>query len=389
MVLSQAVSLLLVASAVAVLPGIARMLRIPASVIEILFGVILGKSLLNLQLGGEYLDFLAELGFLVLMFHAGMEINFNMLKRTSTGRLAMQVALFAVTLVLAFLAAWSLGRGMFMALVLTTTSLGLVMPALRDAGLSRTQFGQSVLISATLADFLTLLGITFVVLWKNYGLSWQFAFPLPLFVAFGIALWALRLWAWWNPERAERLFLGAGSQEQGVRMALAMLFIFVGLSELVHLEPVLGAFMGGCIISFVLREKEELESKISAIGFGFLVPLFFINVGMQFDLTNILNPRMMTFTGALLLLALAVKLIPGMLLVLTGIKLREGVSAGLLLSSRLSLIVAAASIGVREGFISAELKDSIVLLALLTCFLGPVLFKLSLRGRSAGSASGA
>jgi Kef-type K+ transport system membrane component KefB len=78
-----------------------------------------------------------------------------------------------------------------------------------------------------------------------------------------------------------------------------------------------------------------------------------------------------------------------MLLVLTGIKLREGVSAGLLLSSRLSLIVAAASIGVREGFISAELKDSIVLLALLTCFLGPVLFKLSLRGRSAGSASGA
>lgn len=381
MVLSQALSLLIMALSVALLPGIANRLRIPASVAEILFGVALGKSFLHLELGGDWLPFLAELGFLVLMFHAGMEINFTMLREQSKGRLAMQGGVFAVTLALGFIAAWILGRGAFMALVLTTTSLGLVMPALREAGLLKAPFGQTVLIAATLADFLTLLGITFVVLWKSYGLSWRFALPLPLFIGFGAALWALRLWAWWHPERAERIFLSPDSQEQGVRMALAMLFVFVGLSELVHLEPVLGAFMGGSIISFVLREKEGLESKISAIGFGFLVPLFFIHVGMQFDLGNIVSPRMLSFTAVLLALAVGVKLVPGLLLALTGIKLRDGLSAGLLLSSRLSLIVAAASIGVREGFITPELKDSIVLLALLTCFLGPVLFRLSIRGR--------
>jgi len=382
MVASDALSLLVVALSIAILPGLARRIKVPASVVEILFGIILGKSVLNLEVGGEYLSFLAELGFLVLMFHAGMEINFTMLRKQSAKRLAGQGMVFLATITLGLGAAIFMGRGLFMALILTTTSLGLVMPALREAKLTGTHFGQSVLISATLADFLTLLGITFVLLWHSYGLSWRFALPVPLFIGFGLALWALRMWAWWNPHVAERVFLRSDSQEQGVRMALAMLFVFVALSQLVHLEPVLGAFMGGCIISFVLREKEELESKISAIGFGFLVPLFFIHVGMQFDMSNILKPEMLLFEAELLVLAILVKLVPGVMLVFTGISLRDGLSAGLLMTSRLSLIVAAASIGVRDGFITAEVKDAIVLLALLTCFLGPVLFRVSLRGRT-------
>jgi Kef-type K+ transport system membrane component KefB len=275
-----------------------------------------------------------------------------------------------------------------MALVLTTTSLGLVMPALRETKLGDTKFGQSVLISSALADFLTLLGITFYVLWHQYGLSWRFMLPIPLFLGFALALWALRLWAWWHPKKAEKLFFTQDTQEQGVRMSLALLFLFVALSEMAHLEPVLGAFMGGCIISFVLREKEELESKISAIGFGFLVPFFFINVGMNFDLGNILQPEMLLLMAAMLVLAFLVKLVPGLLMTVTErMGLRQGFSAGLLMSSRLSLIVAAASIGIREGFLGPEMKDAIVLLALLTCFLGPTLFKLSLGRRRPGGST--
>ncbi|MFW6323470.1 MAG: cation:proton antiporter [Desulfovibrionales bacterium] len=382
---NQAVSLMLIAVAVALLPAFSRILRIPSTVVEILFGIILGSLFLGGELGGDWLPFLAELGFLLLMFQAGMEINFTMLLGQSRGVFLYQLALFSATVLLSMAASFAMGQGLFFALVLSTTSLGLVLPTLREAGLSRTPMGQTILVAATLADFLTLLGITFYVLWHQYGLSIRFIYPLPLFAAFAAILWAARRWAWWHPETAERLLLTENTEEWGVRLAMALLFVFVGVSEIVHLEPVLGAFMGGCIISFVFREKEILESKISALGFGFLVPLFFINVGMQFNPGNVINPEQLKFMVVLLFSAFAVKMLPLLILPGSGVRGANRAKAGLLMSSRLSLIIAAAAIGVQEGFLSREMKDAVIFLALLTCLLGPVLFRLT-AGRSAAKA---
>ena len=378
MVLGQAPSLVLISLAAALLPGLGRALRLPSAVVEILFGVVLGG--LGLNLSGEWFPFLAELGFLLLMFHAGLEIDFRALARQSLGQLVGQILVFAATLGLALVFAWFLGRGVFLALVLSTTSLGLVLPTLKESGIIKGRLAQAILIAATLADFLTLLGITFFNLGHEHGLSWRFVYPLPLFAGFGLLLWAGRRWAWWNPHLAGRFLLGDDPQEQGVRFSLALLFLFVGLSHLVDLEPVLGAFMGGCVISFVFREKEQLENKLSALGFGFLVPIFFIHVGMSFNLANLAGPGQLWFCAQLLVLALLVKLLPSLLLVGQGLSLGLSLRAGLLLSSRLSLIVAAAAIGLERGYLSAPERDSIVLLALLTCFLGPTLFKLSMRG---------
>ncbi|MEJ2657004.1 MAG: cation:proton antiporter, partial [Desulfobacterales bacterium] len=241
MILNQAESLLIVSSAAVVLPILSRLLRLPAPVMEILFGVVLGKSFLCIQFSGEWIEFLAFLGFLLLMFHAGMAIDFSALLKQSMGQLSFHLLLFGATLFLSLFSAFYLGQGVFIALVLTTTSLGLVMPTLREVGIQKTPFGQTMLIAASLADFLTLLGITFFILWRQHGIDWHFFSPLPLFVGFGILLWAGRLWAWWNPERAERLLGAQDSQELGVRLSLALLFLFVAVSELIHIEPVLGA----------------------------------------------------------------------------------------------------------------------------------------------------
>lgn len=379
MVLEQAWSLLLVTLGAALLPGLSRLVRLPAVVLEILFGVLLGKSALRLQFSGDWISFLAQLGFLLLMFQAGMEIDFAMLRRQSRGQLALQLLIFLSTVALAALAAVLLGQGFFVALILSTTSLGLVVPALKDAGTSRTPRGQAIIIAATLADFLTLLGITFFVLWHRYGLSWRFLSPLPLFLGFGLLLRMGRLWAWWHPQRASRLLASQDAQELGVRLSLALLFLFVALSELVHLEPVLGAFMGGALLSVIFREKDHLESKLSGIGTGFLVPLFFIYVGMQFDLANVISPRQLLFTMKLFLLAVAVKVVPALLFVLDRLSLARAANAGLLLSSRLSLIVVAAAIGLESGFITRPFKDAVILLAVMTCLLGPSLFKLTFR----------
>jgi Kef-type K+ transport system membrane component KefB len=379
--LDHGLALFVVTLAAALLPSASRRLGLPEPVTMILFGVLLGKSGLDVQMGEQWLPFLAELGFLVLMFQAGMEIDFGLLKGQGARGAAFQLAFFGLTVALAAGGAALLGQDAFMALVLSTTSLGLVMPVLKESGLQGAPFGQWVLIAATLADFLTLLGITLVVLWRQSGLSWEFVAPVPLFAGFALALWGARLWAWWHPERAERLLLGENLQQLGVRFSLALLFLFVALSELVNLEPVLGAFMGGCILSFVMRRMEPLESKISALGFGFLTPIFFIHVGMRFDVANVLTAERLLFTGKLLVAALAVKLLPALLFPLFGRKLSDGLRAGLLLSARLSLIIAAAAIGLREGYLTVETKDSIVLLALITCMLGPILFGRAKRAR--------
>lgn len=379
MELSQAFSLLLITVAAALLPGVARLLRLPAPVLEIILGIFLGKSFLDLQLTGQWMPFLAQLGFLVLMLHAGMEIDFKALGRQRPAQLLFQVLLFACTAGLALAACLALGMGSFMALVLTTTSLGLVLPILKETGLVKSPLAQSILVAATLADFLTLLLLTLYNSWHLHGVSWRLALPLPLFVGFGLLLWLGRLWAWWHPEPAQRLLLSDDPQEQGVRFSLALLFLFVAISELAGLEPVLGAFMGGCVISFVMRQKEPLESKLSGLGFGFLIPIFFIHVGMQFDLGSLAGPGRLAASLLLLVVALGVKLLPSLLYALQdGVGLRQAVQAGFLLSARLSLIVAAASIGLEAGLLSAAQKDAIVLLALLTCFIGPTVFKLLL-----------
>ncbi len=375
MFITQDFALFLICFAAALLPGLSRRVGLPSPVSEIVFGVLIGKSFLDLQIAGEWLPFLAELGFMVLMFQAGMEIDFKLLKGQGRKAIGFHFALFGLTLLVALGCAAVLSQSSFMVLVLSTTSLGLVMPVLKESGVQSTGFGQTVLIAATFADFLTLLGITFYVLWKVNGVGLHLLTPLPLFIGFAFILWAARLWAWWNPEKAEKLLLTETLQEQGVRVSLALLFLFVCLSEAVHLEPVLGAFMGGCIISFVLRKKDNLESKISVIGFGFLIPMFFIYVGMEFDIANVITPDRMLFTFAIFIASVLVKVLPCLTFPLWGMTLTEGLKAGVLLSSRLSLIIAAAAVGLKEGFLDEPTKDSIVLLALVTCMSGPVVFR--------------
>jgi Kef-type K+ transport system membrane component KefB len=231
------------------------------------------------------------------------------------------------------------------------------------------------MIAATLADFLTLFTITFFLVWHQNGFGWEFLRPLPLFIGFGIVLKLVRFLAWWYPETVGRLLSDRDTQELGVRFSLALLFLFVALSELAHLEPVLGAFLSGALLSIVFLEKSQLELKLSGFGYGFLVPLFFIHVGMQFDVANVFSSGQLVFTSTLLILAMVVKVLPCLLFVVAGLPFSKSLNIGLLMTSRLSLIIVAATLGLQFGFITEAFKDAIILLAVLTCIIGPSLFK--------------
>ena len=388
MIIHSAWALVLVSLGAAFLPSLSLRLKLPSVVLEILFGVLIGKSLLNLQFGEDWLSFLSHLGFLLLMFHAGMEINFQTLKRQPAGMFAVQAAFFALTVLLAMAAAYLLGQGFYLGLVLSTTSLGLVVPTLKDTGAGQSPLGQTTLIAATLADFLTLFAITFFLLWHEKGFGWDFLRPLPLFIGFGIVLKLIQFLVWWYPDKVGRLLTDRDSQELGVRFSLALLFLFVALSELANLEPVLGAFLGGVLISIVFRDIKPLELKLSGFGYGFLVPIFFIHVGMQFDVANVFSVPQLLFTAKLLGVALAVKLLPSMLFVLSGLTLPESLNIGMLMTSRLSLIIVAATLGLEFGFITEAFKDAIILLAVATCIMGPTLFKAFYRPETDSTESG-
>ncbi len=371
----QAISLMIIATAALVLPNLAERVRIPPIVAEIIFGIFVGKSFLNIPFSNNWVLILSELGFLMLMFLAGTEVDFSMLAKRKGDDFFLFGGMLLITFLLSYGLSTLLGHGFFLALILSTTSIGLVLPVLRETGLGKSYYGQSLLLSAVLADFFTFFGITFYVLYVKFGFTWRFIAPLPIFILFGILMWGTRLWAWWNPERANSLLGHSGQSELGVRFAIALLFIFVALSEIAGIEPVLGAFMGGSLLSFAFREKAVLEDKLESIAYGFLIPFFFIRVGTEFDLKSVFHTHALIFVGKLIVVAFAVKMIPSLLFGLKKVPLKFSLAAGILLSSRLSLVVAAAAIGLREGFIGQALRDGIILLALVTSIAGPTLFR--------------
>ncbi|MBW1746444.1 MAG: cation:proton antiporter, partial [Deltaproteobacteria bacterium] len=122
--------------------------------------------------------------------------------------------------------------------------------------------------------------------------------------------------------------------ETGVRASLALLFVFVGFSGILGIEPVLGAFLGGALFSLIFRYRGVLEEKLMGFGYGFLIPIFFIHVGMNFDLRVLLEWQIFLNAAGLFLVAWIIKIIPSLLFRFNGLTWGECFSSGILLSAR-------------------------------------------------------
>jgi Kef-type K+ transport system membrane component KefB len=386
---SDAAALILIAIGAFVLPLIAVRIGVPAVVLEIVFGISIGPWL-GLVHGNDLIGSLASLGFLLLLFLAGFEIDFGVFERQGAGPVVTGLAVFGGTLAASWVAAQLLGLGVFMMLVLSTTSVGLVVPTLRSSRQITTPLGQQILVSALLADFLTLLAVTVGALVVESGVGPRLlALPAFLVIA-AFLLLALRRAAWWVPERFERLFDADDPDEVGIRAALALMLVAVGVALVLGIEPILGAFLAGTAFAAVFRNRGDLDRKLTGFGYGFLIPVFFINVGISFELAGVADLAALGFTGLLLLAAVAVKVIPALLLVVRRYTLREAVAAGALLSARLSLIIVVAELGVQLELLTRTLQAQIILLAVATATLSPAIFRWVLPGvsRNGGASAG-
>ena len=372
--MEQATSLILIASAAFFLPLIAGRLKTPAVVLELLFGIAVGPVAGWIQ-GTQLLDLLGQLGLFLLMFLAGFEIDFRALERQGPRRLAFLFGVFLLTLGVAHWSTSYLGYGSFMTLVLATTSVGLVVPTLRATRRTSTRLGQYILISAILADFLTLVLVAMLALVERHGLSLELLKMPALFFAIILVLRALRLAVWWYPERFRRLFVTDDPEELGIRASLALMLVFVGLSIALDVEPILGAFLAGSVFAIVFRSRGVLEQQLNGFSYGFLIPIFFINVGLRFEIAFLADPAVAARAVALIAAAFLVKVLPSAVFALRGFRIRETLAAGVLLSARLSLIIAVATVGLELGLLSEEDRSLAILLAAVTATVAPTLFR--------------
>jgi Kef-type K+ transport system membrane component KefB len=366
-------------------------LAIPIVVGEIVAGMIVGRSGFGwVSPDNGALDLLKELGFVLLMFLSGMEIDFRSLRGTDShparqqsrwSPLSVAILNFGATLLLAGVFAWGLKwigattDPWMMGLILSTTALGVVVPILKEAGLSQTPFGQTVLLATVIADFTTMFLISVLVAVISRGLTAEILLVFLLFVAFFFAARFGSFLSRIEPLQKVIEELSHATAQIKVRAAFSTLLIFVVLAETLGIEIIVGAFLAGAIVALLRTpEDRELSSQLEAIGFGFFVPIFFIMVGVDFDL-----PALLSSTGALLsvplllLAALAVKVIPAFVFRLNH-TWREALAAGILLCPRLSLIIAAAAIGEKLGIIDASVNAGIVLVAIVTVTASPLAF---------------
>ncbi len=369
------------------IPPLARRLGLAPVVGELIFGVIIGPTLLDLPsyLGVSDLSFLnhvANVGLLLILFLAGLELDFVELKRQGIISVILGVLIMAGTLLLSFTGIRMMGLPVFLALVLSTSSADVILRVLRSGGHLQQPFGQTMLVVALVADFIALLGIVLYEIYIHSGFSIGMLLFIGLFIGGGVALYLLRLLIWWHPHFFQRLLLGEDPDELGVRSAMALMFAFVVLAAFFGVEAILGSFLAGAVAGFVFRRRGALEEKLAGFGYGFFIPLFYIWVGMSVDLTTLLSPQALLMVAALFALALLIKVVPAFILLLTGRSFREVLGAGVLLSSRLALIIAAAEIGREAGLLAAEparqeqVYAALILLALLSCTVFPLLFRI-------------
>ena len=354
-VLPSATTFIVIGLAAFLLPLVARRVGLPAVVLEIMFGLLIGPQILGListETASEgFILVLAELGLFLLMFLAGFEINFTSLEREGRGPILFGFGFYGLIVVLSWFGLGLVGldnvnEQIFLTLLISAASLGIIIPALRGAKRSRTQQGQMTIVIGILAEFLAATAIIVFAVWIKNGWGIELL-AVPLFVLILLAtLWLMRTLAWWYPERAERLFVGNDPDEMGIRFSLSLLFVFVGISLALGMDPILGAFMAGAMFTFVFRNSGDLEARLAGFSYGFLIPIFFISVGIRFPLDALADSAVLVTAFGVIVVAIAAKLIPAPLLMLRGLTLRDSLGAGVLLAGQLSVIIALAEVGV-------------------------------------------
>ena len=384
-------SLVIVVVAAFLTPIIVNRLNInflPVVVAEILMGIIIGHSFLNLVERDSVLNILSTLGFIFLMFLSGLEIDFKAFKKDSRSRqgknkqeknlpshlnLALTVFGFImlISIILAYAFKWLglVDDVLLMVIIISTISLGVVVPTLKEMNIMRTTIGQFILLVAVLADLVTMLLLTVYGAINGHGGStiWLTGILIVFTIIFYIIGGLFKRMSFLQK-------LMDGTTQIGIRAVFALIILLVALAEGVGAEYILGAFLAGVVVS-LLNPDEEMVEKLDSFGYGFFIPIFFIMVGVDLNIPSLIKePSLLLIIPVLILAFIVSKLIP-VLFIKRWFDTKTTIASAFLLTSTLSLVIAAAKIAEQLKTISAETSGILILSAVITCVFVPIIFK--------------
>jgi Kef-type K+ transport system membrane component KefB len=354
-------------------------LRLPNVVVEIVFGILIGPSVLGWVNADEPVQMMALIGLSFLLFIAGLEVDYDRFR----GRLLTVTAFgFAVSLALGLVigiglhAAGLVRSPLLIAIMFSATGLGIVIAVLKDAGEVETAFGQLVIAASSIAEVGTIVLLTLFFSGESSSLGAKFI----LLGLFGLLCVAVAL-AVTRVEHSMRVMdtlvrLQDTTAQIRVRGAFVLLVVFVVLASKLGLEAILGAFLAGAILKFVDRDQAmthpQFRQKLEAAGFGIFIPFFFVTSGVRYDAAALFGhtstvARVPLFLGILLLVRGAPALLYGRLV--TG---RQAMAAALLQATSIGFLVVASQIGRDMSLISAANAAAIVAAGLLSVLLFPL-----------------
>lgn len=369
------IAMFLVLLGVAAIPFLARRIRVPSAALEIVYGVLLFNLFLHQR--PEWFDLLREIGFIFLMFIAGLELDLRALR--ASGKSLWYVLISLCSFIFTPLIFVLLGQPFFLGVAVAMISAGIVIPVLKELGLMKTPLGRDIIGVALTGELLSILALTLIDAYHKHGLSWQAGLELgKLALLFGLAVVVLKLLyllAWWHPTRVEKVMESEDPVEEGIRVVVTLAFTGGLLAAAAGAEPILGSFLAGMVVSYVFRSKGRFEEKINAVGFGFLIPFFFIGVGSQLDLALLTSPTLVATALFLTLMVLVSNLYPLLLARPMRLRTLDAVGMSVLLSAPLSMIVVAGTLGQKMGLLTDELASALILTALLASIVYPSLFR--------------
>jgi Kef-type K+ transport system membrane component KefB len=368
-----------VAFAVPLLLGFFPKVLLPSVVLEILAGIVIGPSVLGIVEVDESVEVIAVIGLAFLLFLAGLEIEFDRLRGQV---LRLTLVGFAVSFAIAVLVALLLkGTGLIetpllVAIILCATSLGVLIPVLKDAGEISSTFGQLVVAAGTIADFgaVILLSIFFS---GEGGVGSTLLLIGSLVLLAGVVFIVVKTAERSRLIRDDLIRLQDTTAQIRVRGAVVLLVGFAAIADSLGLETILGAFMAGAILSLLDRDqamtRPDFRRKLEAVGFGIFIPVFFVSSGVNYDLDALLSsPSNVLMLPIFLAALVAARGLPA-LLYQRLLDARHTVIAGLMQATSLPFIVAAVAIGEDLDLIDPAEGAALIGAGLLSVLLFPAI----------------
>lgn len=354
---------------VAVLP---KRFAPPVVVLELVLGILIGPDVLKIAHSDEFIEFFSNLGLGMLFFFAGYEIDFERIR----GRpLRLGAWGWVISVGLAFgIGGILAGAGVIVSFLYTgaamaTTAIGTLIPILRDNGELKTGFGTYLLAAGGAGEFGPILLVTLFFSTESPLRSGAVLIAFVL-LAIAIALLSVRL-AWRGWPALERTF--EASSQLAVRITVVLVFGLVLLAGQLGLDVLLGGFVAGLITRMALKghELHVFESKLTAVGFGFFVPFFFVTSGIEFNLNALGSAEAIAKLVMFFVLFLIVRGAPAILLYRHVLGLRDRAALAFYSATELPLVVAITTIAIDAGKMHSSTAAGLVGAAMLSTLVFP------------------